>query len=181
MTVSRVINAQKNVRDSTRAAVHQAIEELNYSPNRAARQLASASQLRVGLLYNNPSEAYLSKFLVGSLEQATRADIQLVVQNTDLLGREREMAQRLIDSGVDGIVLPPPLCDSVELLEMLVEAEIPTVAVATNRKLGNVATVSIDDRGAAYCMTRHLVDLGHERGNVQLPIRVGCSRKPARP
>ena len=33
MTVSRVINQGKNVRESTRAAVLEAIERLNYSPN----------------------------------------------------------------------------------------------------------------------------------------------------
>ena len=39
MTVSRVINASAPVRDDTRARVQQAIRELAYIPNRAARSL----------------------------------------------------------------------------------------------------------------------------------------------
>ena len=40
MTVSRVINKEKNVRDKTRDRVLKAIKELKYSPNMAARSLA---------------------------------------------------------------------------------------------------------------------------------------------
>lgn len=173
MTVSRVINGESNVRETTRETVHAAIAKLNYAPNRAARRLAGAAQLRIGLLYSNPSEAYLSAFLLGSLEQASRADIQLVVQNVDSGSEEREVAQRLIDSGVDGIILPPPLCDSPPVLDLLAEAGLPCVLVATGRQVEKLAAVSIDDRGAARAMTTHLLDLGHQRigfiiGNLNL-------------
>ena len=40
MTVSRVINGERSVREQTRKAVLEAIRELNYQPNRAARRLA---------------------------------------------------------------------------------------------------------------------------------------------
>ena len=163
MTVSRVINAESNVRETTREVVHAAITKLNYAPNRAARRLAGAAQQRIGLLYSNPSESYLSAFLLGSLEQASRADIQLVVQNVDSDGDEREVAQRLLNSGVDGIILPPPLCDSQPVLDLLSEARVPAVVVATGRRPENLAAVSIDDRSAAREMTTHLLDLGHQR------------------
>jgi len=47
MTVSRVINSEPKVRASTRDTVNAAIARLNYAPNRAARSLAGASQLRL--------------------------------------------------------------------------------------------------------------------------------------
>src|SRR4029079_3752432 len=50
MTVSRVINNEASVREQTRAAVLEAIEQLNYKPNRAARSLAGAAQMRTALL-----------------------------------------------------------------------------------------------------------------------------------
>ncbi|QIG80211.1 LacI family DNA-binding transcriptional regulator [Stakelama tenebrarum] len=163
MTVSRVINAEANVRDATREAVQAAIVKLNYAPNRAARRLAGAVQLRIGLFYSNPSEAYLSAFLLGSLDQASRSDIQLVVQHADPHHNASEVARRFIESGVDGIILPPPLCDSREVLDLLAAAGVPTIAVATGSQPDHVASVSIDDRGAAREMTEHLLRLGHER------------------
>lgn len=163
MTVSRVINGESNVRESTREAVRAAIATLHYAPNRAARRLAGATQLRLGVLYSNPSEAYLSAFLLGSLEQTARWDIQLVVQKCDLGDQEREVAQRLIASGVDGIILPPPLCDSALVREVLRDARVPTVMVATACPPEEAGAVSIDDRGAAHAMTAHLIGLGHHR------------------
>lgn len=163
MTVSRVINAESNVRDSTREAVNAAIVQLNYAPNRAARSLAGASQLRLGLLYSNPSAAYLSEFLVGSLDQAGRSDIQLVVQKCEIGDHEREVVERMIASGIDGVILPPPLCDSRPVLDVLIAAHVPTVVVATGCPPPECAAISIDDHGAAREMTRHLIELGHAR------------------
>src|SRR3546814_1182994 len=77
MTVSRVINGEQTVRPLTRAAVEDAIRALNYAPNSAARSLAGGGQVRIGLLYSNPSAAYLSEFLVGVLDQADRKSTRL--------------------------------------------------------------------------------------------------------
>ncbi|PTD17778.1 LacI family DNA-binding transcriptional regulator [Sphingomonas fennica] len=163
MTVSRVINGEKNVREATREAVNAAIAALNYAPNPAARSLAGADQIRIGLLYSNPSSAYLSEFLVGGLDQASRRNVQLVVEKCDLDRHEVEVAQRLVASGIDGIILPPPLCDSQAVLKVLADACTPAVAVATGRVADNVSAVSIDDFEAAFAMTRHIVSLGHRR------------------
>src|SRR3712207_914143 len=73
MTVSRVINRERNVREETRASVVAAIERMRYSPNAAARSLAAGDATHIGLLYSNPSAAYLSQFLVGALESARGA------------------------------------------------------------------------------------------------------------
>ncbi|HEY0648436.1 LacI family DNA-binding transcriptional regulator [Phenylobacterium sp.] len=162
MTVSRVINGEKNVRDSTREAVNAAIRELNYAPNPAARSLAGADLVRIGLLYSNPSAAYLSEFLVGSLDQCSRANIQLIVEKCDE-ARAEAAAARLVASGVDGIILPPPLCDFADLTRTLNEANVPAVAVATGKPPADVSAVRIDDFGAAQAMTRHLIGLGHRR------------------
>ncbi|MFS0774009.1 LacI family DNA-binding transcriptional regulator [Sphingomonas sp. 1P08PE] len=163
MTVSRVINAESNVRDATRETVNAAIAQLNYAPNRAARSLAGASQIRLALLYSNPSAAYLSEFLVGSLDQAGRSDIQLVVQKCEVGDEARTVAERLVGSGIDGIILPPPLCDARAVLDVLIDARIPTVVVATGCPPPEAAAISIDDRAAAQEMTRHLIELGHAR------------------
>jgi LacI family transcriptional regulator len=163
MTVSRVINADANVRDATREAVNAAIAALSYAPNRAARSLAGAAQLRIGLLYSNPSAAYLSEFLVGSLDQAGRSDIQLVVEKCEIGDHEIEVAERLVRSGIDGVILPPPLCDSRGVIEVLLGGGVPIVAVATGVAPEGAASVSIDDFAAAHELTAHLLSLGHQR------------------
>jgi LacI family transcriptional regulator len=163
MTVSRVINGEKNVRSTTREAVLTAIDALNYAPNRAAQSLAGAAQIRIGLLYSNPSAGYLSEFLVGSLDQASGANIQLIVEKCEPNDHEVDIARGLIKSGVDGLILPPPLCDSEAVISLLTEKGVPAVAVATARPADSLSTVSVDDHRASFEMTRYILSLGHRR------------------
>lgn len=163
MTVSRVINGESNVRETTREAVNAAIRALNYAPNPAARSLAGAAQVRIGVLYNNPSAAYLSEFLVGSLDQASRVDAQIVVEKCEIGDRELEAARHLLRGGVDGVILPPPLSDSEPVLQLMRDAGIPTVVVASGRPRQEMLAVTIDDLEAAREMTAHLIGLGHRR------------------
>ena len=118
MTVSRVINAESNVREETRARVTASVAALRYSPNQAARSLASADATHIGILYSNPSAAYLSEFLLGSLEQSSLSGCQLVIEQCE--GAEREAIQRLVKGGVDGVILPAPLCDSEDALKTVI-------------------------------------------------------------
>src|ERR1700750_2627895 len=53
MTVSRSLSGDARVQPATRQRVEVAIKELGYSPNIAARNLARAAPVHIGLLYNN--------------------------------------------------------------------------------------------------------------------------------
>jgi LacI family transcriptional regulator len=163
MTVSRVINGESNVRQETREAVEAAIAKLRYSPNLAARTLAGAEQVRIGLLYSNPSAAYLSEFLVGSLEQARLSHVQLVVEKCDAKQQEDEVVRELLATGVDGIILTEPLCDSKRIHTVLTKAGALAVAVASASPRAGLLAVRIDDHAAAMAMTRHILSLGHTR------------------
>jgi LacI family transcriptional regulator len=163
MTVSRVINGEANVRPETRKAVQAAVAKLKYSPNLAARTLAGAEQIRIGLLYSNPSAAFLSEFLVGSLEQARVSHIQLVVEKCDADQHEDEVVRELLATGVDGVILPPPLSDSKRIHAAVTKAGAIAVAVASASPRPGYLSVRIDDHAAAMAMTRHILSLGHRR------------------
>ncbi|MHA6770188.1 LacI family DNA-binding transcriptional regulator [Sphingobium ummariense] len=163
MTVSRVINREQVVRPETREKVEAAITALNYAPSAAARSLAGGDETRIGLLYSNPSASYLSEFLVGSLDQAARFGVHLVVEKWDEKTSVAAAVDHLRRGRLDGVILPPPLCDMTEMIAALDDAGIAAVAVATGRDPDDVSVVNIDDRGAAYAMTRHLIALGHHR------------------
>lgn len=166
MTVSRVVNGERNVRESTRAAVLAAVKDLRYAPNPAARTLAGAQSARIGLLYSNPSAAYLSEFLLGALDESSRKSAQLLLEKCEVssAAAERAAVRRLIEDGsVAGVVLPPPVCESHVILSELKKAGTPTVAVATGRFRADASCVRIDDFKASYEMTRYLLSLGHRR------------------
>ena len=163
MTVSRVINRETTVKEETRALVEQAITDLNYAPNPAARSLAGSAPFRIGLLYDNPSTGYLSEFLVGALDESSRTGAQVVIEKC----AEPELAgatlTRLLKTGVDGLILPPPLCESPQVLAEVKAAGAAAVGVATGTASSDMATIRIDNEAAAYELTQHLLALGHKR------------------
>ena len=163
MTVSRVINGESNVRPKTRELVRQAIEELEYAPNQAARNLAGANQVHIALLYSNPSASYLSEFLLGALEQSRKHNIHLLVEKCDLADIGEAVVRELAGVAVDGVLLPPPLSESVELINLLARAQLPVVAVATSDDGDNLSSVGIDDYEAARALARHVTSLGHRK------------------
>ena len=163
MTVSRVINGADGVRESTRARVNEAIAALNYRPNAAAQRLAGSEQVRLGVLCRQASAVFMSEVFVGLLDQASRSHVQLVVEKCELSDADLADVRTLISSGIDGMILPPPLCDSPALLELMREMDIPTALIASARADGEFHTIRVDDYRAAFEMTRHLIALGHRR------------------
>jgi LacI family transcriptional regulator len=165
MTVSRVINGRRNVRDSTRSAVLQAIDDLNYSPNVAARSLAAGESMHIGLLYANPSAAYLSQFLVGALEGARKTGAHLVLEacTSESASDQAETTREFLKSGLDAVILPPPLSDSMAVHAEVAAAGMPTVTVATGLPHNHRLNVRIDDFEAAREMTEYLLKLGHRK------------------
>jgi LacI family transcriptional regulator len=165
MTVSRVMRGDRNVTEPTRLTVLKAIRTLNYVPNLAARTLAGADHLRIGVIYGNPSAVYLSEFLVGVLDETAGRGVALGLVKCEAPEEDAERAavERLVQSGVTGVVLPPPLGEAPVVVQALRRAQIATVAVATGGAASEVSCIRIDDRAAAAEMTRHLIGLGHRR------------------
>lgn len=163
MTVSRVINEQSGVGAETRAAVQDAIRALGYTPNVAARSLVTAAEPKIGVIYSNPSAAFMSDFLIGVFEEASARGVRLVLFKGEG-GKPPAEAQlrKLAESGVAGFIVTPPLGESPAMLELLGKTGLPMAAVGAHA-VENAICVRIDDRRAAYEMTRHLIDLGHRR------------------
>ncbi|MGH8444788.1 MAG: LacI family DNA-binding transcriptional regulator [Solimonas sp.] len=164
MTVSRVINNGANVTDTTRAAVTAAIKELNYSPNPAARRLAGSEAFRIGLLYNNPSAAFLSEFLVGALDECSKSGRQLVIEKCGITpAAERAAIQKLLQGGIRNLILPPPLCEARPVLDEIRKAGATAVIVGSGAASAEFPTVRMDNYKAAREMTAYLLSLGHRR------------------
>jgi LacI family transcriptional regulator len=160
MTVSRVLSGDAVVRKETRERVQAAISRLGYSPDVSARNLAKASTVQIGLVYNNPSSAYLNELLIGVLERSSHAGCKVVLEKCGVRG-ERAAIKKLLGDGVNGIILPPPLSDSRVALEALRARKVPFIAVATGRSMEGGLSVCINDFEAAAAMTRYLLSLGH--------------------
>ncbi|WP_298399941.1 LacI family DNA-binding transcriptional regulator [Sphingobium sp.] len=164
MTASRAINGKALVSAKAQKAVEQAVKELGYIPNASARALAGSADRRVALLHSNSTtSAYLGELLLGALGEAPQRHLHLVVEQCAPGAFAQEIVDQVAQAHVAGVILPPPLCDWAELVEGLQARDIAIVAVAPDQDGPDMLTVGTDDRHAAYDLTRHLIELGHQR------------------
>ena len=163
MTVSRVDQQGRNVRESTRAAVLEASSGSIIRPTPPRAASPRARRPHIGLLYANPSAAYLAQFLIGALHAARSAGVHLVIESCESedADEQAEVTRRFATSDVEGVVLPPPLSESQPIMAELDAMGIPVVTVAMGAPREDSLNVRIDDRAAAMEMTRYLLDLGH--------------------
>jgi len=164
MSVSNVINGRR-VLPQTREAVLQAIADLDYTPNAAARALASAAPVRIGLLYNNPESAFVSALLVGALDAATRFGAQLMIRRiedpNDIALRDALSA--MVAGGANALLLPAPYCEAASGTGWIDRLNVPLIALSSGSELPDMSSVRIDDVAAAREMTGYLIGLGHRR------------------
>lgn len=164
-TVSRVLNNEPKVRESTRERVMAAVKALNYHPSISARGLAGRRSFLVGLVYENPSANYVMDVQNGTMARCREERFQLIMHHcsgrgTDLAG---DIAALVDQTHVDGLVLTPPLSSSRELIDMLDERSLPFVRIAPNRLKHASPFVDVDDQAAAREMTEYLIGIGHRR------------------
>ena len=165
-TVSRVVNREANVREKTREKVMSAINALDYRPNQAARGLAGNRSYLMGLLYDNPSPSYLANLQAGVLGACSAAGYGLALCPVSFAAADMDATVEawLKHTGVDGVILTPPLSDSMPLLARLQALGVPAVVVSSPGAKGAVAVpaVMIDEEEAARQVTAHLIEAGHK-------------------
>lgn len=167
-TVSRVLNDEPNVAAKTREHVKAIADELRYSPNLAARGLATSKSYLIALIYDNPSPNYISRIQRGAIDACREVGYHLVVEPLSLVesgshDEQVRLVRTVLDRlPVDGVILTPPLSDNEAVLQVLTELSIKCVRVAP--KNGGVQPfVGMDDETASYQMTQHLLKKGHEK------------------
>jgi len=166
MTVSRVLNDQSAVKETTRKRVQAAMRELNYRPNIMARNLAGRTGLFIGLIYKNPSYGYLSEFLLGALDTCRRLGHYLIVEEPlvdDNMVDLEQIEKRFLDTSIQALIVVPPLSDDPKLIDTLERTGISFVCVSPKWDAYTGPSVRMDDIAAASEMTDYLLNLGHEK------------------
>jgi DNA-binding LacI/PurR family transcriptional regulator len=160
MTVSRVLNGFPGVAPKTRRRVEQAVSQLGYQANTAARVLAGGRSRTVGVVAVE-TEQYGPSHMLFGIESAARAAGHLISFVTiEPTGRGMEDTfARLRASHVDGVIVVAPVQPVLDTVLDL-DSGVPLVVVGGDP--GAVTpTVTIDQEGGARLATRHLLDLGH--------------------
>jgi len=162
-TVSRVLNNSESIKDSTRLRVLDAIEQLGYRPNQAARALVTSRSRSIGVLSADSKEHYGPTTAINSIEQhARQAGYRLSITNINSSDSSSIKAglDYLLSQAVEALVVIAP---QVRVFDVIHELSL-TVPFVTLESTGRDPrhSLSVDQIAGARLATRHLIDLGHE-------------------
>lgn len=163
-TVSRVLNDHPSVRPQTRARVLEAIEQLGYRPNSAARALVTRRSATIGVVTSGsalfgPTSTFIA------LERAAR-DAGYYVSTATVTRWDREATRRALDhfrdQGVDGVIVVASHDEAVAAVRSYVDPGPVVIVGPPERPAPHLHAVAVDQYGGARLATRHLLELGHD-------------------
>ncbi|MED7927040.1 LacI family DNA-binding transcriptional regulator [Nonomuraea sp. LP-02] len=167
-TASRVVNGQTTVAPHIRDAVLQAIDELGYVPNSAARSLVTQRTDSIALVISEPgtrvfSEDPLFSTVIRSasmeLESANKQVVLMLASNA----KSHARVERYISGGhVDGVMLIS-MHGADPLPSALSRLRVPVVSYGRPAVPVDIPFVDNDNVGGAEAGVRHLVEIGRRR------------------
>lgn len=164
-TVSRVINKNYPVKQSTTERVLEAIEKLNYKPNAMARSLITKQTSMIGVVVPGITNIFFPT-IVEALETVCKGKgYNISLSNTcGDYEEERNLINQMISKQVDGIIVIDPSYENLaDNFYDEISKTIPTIIVngSANGFRGNF--VSYDEEIGTREAFKYLLGLGHEK------------------
>ncbi|MCQ9181814.1 LacI family transcriptional regulator [Streptomyces sp. IBSBF 2953] len=169
-TVSRVVNGGNGVREPLVERVRQAVDELGYVPNQAARSLVTKRHDAVAVIIAEPetrvfADPFFALQLRGISKELTARDNQLVLLLTEGRDDHARVARYLAGGHVDGALVFSLHLDD-PLPGLIQDVGVPTVfggRPGWSDGTRDVVYVDSDNRGGAREAVRLLAGLGRTR------------------
>lgn len=159
-TVSRVLNQQGEVSEATRQRVLQAIEELHYRPNEAARNLRSRRTRSIGVVAPFFTRPFYIEVLRGIERALQETTFSMVVFNIERREEHQDLFNSDLVNRVDGLLILS-LTPGPDEIARLQEGEPPTVLLNCHAQV--LPSIELDHVSGVRNAISHLVELGHER------------------
>lgn len=162
-TVSRVLNGSTRVGEDRRRRVLEAVAQLDYRPNRLARNLRKQKAEMIGVVVSDIENPHFSETVRVIEDETYGAGYRVLLCNSDETPeKQRAYLEMLADERVLGVIVSP--ADSTGSgVESLLAHDIPVVAFDREITDPRVGAVVCDNVDGMRRLTEHLIWLGHER------------------
>ncbi|MEL1249290.1 LacI family DNA-binding transcriptional regulator [Aurantiacibacter gilvus] len=176
-TVSRVINKNPSVGGELREKVEASMMALDYRPNRAASLLRGGKSYTIGLIlgpltgYLEPGSGrsvptYITDVITGLLQSCNQAGYHLLIEpvTEDQLEAGVDAVDALLeDTTLDGLVLVPPLCDRLWLVDHLVNKRMPCVRVNPGKAHERTISIGLDNNAVGADIADYVLRHNHRQ------------------
>lgn len=162
-SVSRVINDVADVKPNIRKAVENAIGQLGYVPNAAAKSMRMGRTRTVGCILREINIAQLGGFVSTAQNMFNESGYAMLIANSEgRRQREVELLRSFSSGQVDGVLMGPYTPIEGEFEEILRGLPVPLVMIDRDQPTWCDA-VYVDHEGGMKQATGYLLDLGHRR------------------
>jgi DNA-binding LacI/PurR family transcriptional regulator len=164
---SRVINNGPHVSRAKREAVEKAIRDLGFTPNRAARALATRQTGVVVLAVSGDgpgvfADPFFGQIMMGASTALEKTDLHLVLSLATTGHGQRRLESFLQTRGADGVMLVALRGDD-PLIDIAARSGLPTVFIGLPMHGTPPFYVEADNAGGARAATEHLLRAGRRR------------------
>lgn len=161
-TVSRVIQGASNVLPETRTRIEEAIQHLNYHPNRLAQQFRTQQTKMILVIVPEIGNPFFADILIGIEDVAAKVDYNvLLVDSHGNRAVESRCYEMLSQKLVDGIITFSVGIPKEELKQLA--SQYPVVIGIRYFSEKTIANVTIDNIKATKDITSYMLNLGHKR------------------
>src|SRR5512133_1276351 len=165
-TVSRVINAEVNVKEGTRRKVQEVINNYNFQPNLAARGLVTGRTNVIGVVIPASvavvfTDPYFPQLLQGVSALCNTRDYSVMLWLAEP-EFERRMISRILHNGLVDGVLVASIAMNDPIIESLIESKMPFMLIGRH-PTEDVNYLDVDNVQSGRKATMHLVRLGYKR------------------
>lgn len=162
-TVSHILNGTRVTSQATRNRVLAAIQELGYSQNQAARNLARGRSSLLGLLISDIRNPFFPEITAAFQDQALAHSMDALVLNTNYdPQRTLNSVRRLMGLQVPGVAILTSQIDP-SIVDMLRDSKIAAVYLDLGHVAPNVCNLVVDYEDGISQVLDHLTRLGHRR------------------
>jgi len=162
-TVSNVLNQPEKVSPATAQRVRDAIAQLGFVRNDAARSLASGSNSSVGMVLADIENSLFIDMAHGAQEAARASGLRLLLANAACDMTQQDDYLDLFDqSRVTGVLLAPMEDSSAGIARIRSHGR-PVVLLNYAPRPASCCAVLVNNEHAGYLAARHLVDSGRRR------------------
>jgi LacI family transcriptional regulator len=166
-TVSRALDGYDDVADETRQLVIETARQMDYVPNRAARQLRRQQAETMGFIIPSISkrfdEAFFTEFIAGLGDELSTHNLDLLVSNAMTEDGEHNLYHRWVNSHkVDGFILNR-IYKHDWRINYLSQEEIPFVALGKSHDKVAYPCIRIDGSDTCLHLVQHICDNGFSR------------------
>jgi LacI family transcriptional regulator len=184
-TVSRVVNNHPNVSEKVRRRVLNVIQTTGYHPHAAARTLASQRSWTIGLVLPHSVsfffiDPYFPHLIQGIAQACNQNNYTLALFLAGVKEDEDKILPRVTRKGLLDGVLVQAGHHGDQLVDCLVDSNMPFVVAGRPFQEEGISYVDIDNINASYNAVSHLIRLGRQRiGTIAGPhtSTVGIDRK----